>query len=89
MFTKLLTEMNSVGQVMESLKARCAITFHCTENLLSGVTSEVRTQAVNTAVCHVNHLAITEAKPPLRPSHHCGQAITAAWPVIDKNNNIP
>ena len=32
------------------------MTFHCTENLQSGVISEVRTRAVNTAVCPANHL---------------------------------
>ena len=34
-----------------------------TENLQSGVTTEVRTRTVNTAVCPANHLAITVNKP--------------------------
>ena len=59
-FTELMREMmNSVDPVMASLRASSEMTLHCTENLQSGVTSEVRTQAVNTAVCSANHLAIT------------------------------
>ena len=41
-FSELTREMiNSVGPVLASLKASSAITLHCTENLQSGVTSEV------------------------------------------------
>ena len=36
------------------------MTLYCTENLQPGVTSEVRTPAVNTAVCTANHSAVTE-----------------------------
>ena len=34
------------------------MTLHCTENLQSGVTSEFRTRAFNTAVCSANYLGI-------------------------------
>ena len=43
---------------MAAQKAICAMTLHCTENLQSGVTCEVQTRAVNTAVCPANHLAV-------------------------------
>ena len=55
--------MNSVCKVIAyaSLKASSAMALHCTENLQSGVTSAVRTRAVNTEVCPANHLANTAA----------------------------
>ena len=38
------------------------MTLHCTENLLSGVKSEVRTRAGNTAVSPANHLFTIKLK---------------------------
>ena len=50
-FTQLTRElMNSVCPVMVLQKATSAMTLHCSENLQSGVTREVRTRTVNTAV---------------------------------------
>ena len=46
------------------------MTFHCTENLQSVLTSEDRTRAINTAVCPANLLAINIRSKNIKHLNH-------------------